>query len=56
MIENDFNGCDNKYSEIMDEIEGADYEKLNEIGEKAFEIMMKSVATQGIYNKYEFLV
>ena len=44
MIEKGFNGCENKYSGIMEEIEGTDYDKLNEIGEKAFEIMMKSIA------------
>lgn len=42
MIERGFDGCDNKYSEIMDEVDGTVYEKLNEIGEIASEIMMKS--------------
>lgn len=43
IIENGFKDKDSskKYKEIMDEIEETDYDKLNEIGDRAYEIMMK---------------
>jgi hypothetical protein len=47
MIEKGFKESDKKYIEIMDEIEETDYETLNEIGEKAYEIMLKSSITTG---------
>jgi len=42
--ENGFKGKESskKYKEIMDETEETDYDKLNEIGDRAYEIMMKS--------------
>lgn len=43
IIENGFKDKDSskKYKEIMDEIEETDFDKLNEIGDRAYEIMMK---------------
>ncbi|HOM42385.1 MAG TPA: hypothetical protein PLG67_03745 [Bacillota bacterium] len=44
IIESGFNGKESskKYKEIMDKIEETDYDKLNDIGNRAYEIMMKS--------------
>lgn len=42
MLEKGFKESAKKYKEIMDEIEDTEYERLAEIGEKAYEIMIKS--------------
>lgn len=42
MIDKGFRGKDMNYDKIMREIEATGYEKLNSIGEKAYEIMMKN--------------
>jgi len=44
MIEKGFMKSEKKYEEIMDEIVETDYDIINEIGERAYEIMMKSIA------------
>lgn len=56
MIEKGFKESDKKYIEIMDEIEETDYETLNEIGKKAYEIMLKSsIITEKRPSLYEIL-
>lgn len=42
IINKGFKESGKNYKEIMDEFEETDYEKLNKIGEEAYEIMMKS--------------
>lgn len=42
MIEKGFRENRKQYSDIMDEMEETDYEKLNDIGEEAYEVMMKN--------------
>lgn len=42
MIEEGYRKTNRNYEDIMNEIEETDYDTLNEIGDKAYEIMMKS--------------
>ncbi len=44
IIEKGFSDSKKNYWEIMDEVVETDYDTINEIGEKAYEIMMKSIA------------
>ncbi len=44
IIEKGFSDSKKNYREIMDEVVETDYDTINEIGEKAYEIMMKSIA------------
>lgn len=42
MIEEGYRKSNKKYEDIMNEVEETDYDTLNEIGDRAYEIMMKS--------------
>ncbi len=42
MIEEGYGKSNKKYEDIMNEVEETDYDTLNEIGDRAYEIMMKS--------------
>jgi hypothetical protein len=42
MIEEGYRKNNKKYEDIMNEMEETDYDTLNEIGDRAYEIMMKS--------------
>jgi len=42
MIEEGYRKSNKKYEDIMNEMEETDYDTLNEIGDRAYEIMMKS--------------
>ncbi len=42
MIEEGYRKSNKKYEDIMNEMEEVDYDTLNEIGDRAYEIMMKS--------------
>ena len=42
MIEEGYRKSNKRYEDIMNEVEETDYDTLNEIGDRAYEIMMKS--------------